>query len=244
MVNRKEWIRNKKESMSPFRWKVMTVGLPLYIVLSLLLIAVFVRQASAEKVEAVAVIVWLACLVFVNIGMAFLSMRLTKEDGKFEMQRFSYLFEKELLFEEEQLIVADEELAYTLEKEGVKLEFPDEGAGQVFDEARENVFFIPWERAELALASQSVRRHVYLAVAVFSMDEDMVPFFIPLDEKVCAFMKKNGLDKKMDGNWTYLTYNPEDAFKQLVTKGRITKMYNKKTGKMFVNEAGEFLDNE
>ncbi len=243
-MNKNERMRKKKESMSPFRWKVMTVGLPLYALLSFLLITVFVLLLAAENVEAIAVIVWIGCLVFVNAGMALLSIRLTKEDVKFEMQRFSYLFEKNISFEDERLIVVDGDLVYTLEESGVKMEFPDEGAGQVFDEARENVFYIPWERAELGLASQSVARRVYLAVAVFSMDEDMIPFFIPLDEKVVAFMRKIGLDQKMDHFWTYLMYNPENAFKQLVTKGRIVKMYNKKTGKMFMNEAGDFLGDE
>lgn len=243
-MNRKEWIRNKKDNTSPFRWKMMTVGLPLYVLFSLSLLVTFVWMILTEHVEAVAVIVWIGCLGFVNVGMVFLSMRLTKEDVKFEMQRFSYLFEKDIAFEDECLLIADGELTYTLEKEGVKLEFPDEGAGQVFDEARENVFYIPWERAEIGLASQSVRRRVYLAIAVFSMDEYMIPFFIPLDEKVFAFMRKIGLDQKMDHFWSYLLYNPENAFKQLVTKGRIVKMYNKKTGKIFVNEAGDFLGDE
>lgn len=230
-MDKKEWMRKKKESMSPFRWKMLTIGLPLYVLLSFLLIAVFVWLLAAESVEAIAVIVWIGCLVFVNVGMVILSLRATKEDVKFEMQRFSYLFEENVSFEDERLIIADEELVYTLEEGGVKMEFPDEGAGQVFDEARENVFYIPWERAELGLASQSVSRRVYLAIAVFSMDEDMIPFFIPLDEKVFAFMRKIGLDQKMDHFWSYLMYNPENAFKQLVTKGRIVKMYNKKTGK-------------
>lgn len=243
-MDKKERMRKKKESMSSFRWKVMTVGLPIYVVLSFLLIAVFVWLLAAESVEAIAVIIWIGCLVLVNVGMAILSLRVTKEDVKFEMQRFSYLFEENISFEDERLIVADEDLVYTLEESGVKMEFPDEGAGQVFDEARENVFYIPWERAELGLASQSVARRVYLAVAVFSMDEDMIPFFIPLDEKVFAFMRKIGLDQKMDHFWSYLMYNPENAFKQLVTKGRIVKMYNKKTGKMFMNEAGDFLGDE
>lgn len=243
-MNKRERMQKKKESMSSFRWKLMTVGLPIYVLLSFLLIAVFVWLLAAESVEAIAVIIWIGCLVFVNVGMAILSLRVTKEDVKFEMQRFSYLFEENISFEDERLIVADEDLVYTLEGSRVKMEFPDEGAGQVFDEARENVFYIPWERAELGLASQSVARRVYLAVAVFSMDEDMIPFFIPLDEKVFAFMRKIGLDQKMDHFWSYLMYNPENAFKQLVTKGRIVKMYNKKTGKMFMNEAGDFLGDE
>lgn len=241
----KEKREQRKASMSPFRWKILTVGLPLYVLLLLFPAPIIIGLLAAKNDAGIIVAyAWIPWMVLVNVAAFVLLALATKVDVKIEMERFSYLFKEPEPFEEESLTVTDEDLVYTLDKDGVQLEFPDEEAGQVFDEAKENVFYIPWERAEFALASQSINRRVYLAIAVFAMDDDLVPFFIPLDEKVFAFMKKTGLDKKMDGNWTYLTYNPENAFKQLVTKGRIVKMYNKKTGKLFVDGRGNFIGDE
>lgn len=231
--------------MSSFRWKILTVGIPLYVLILLFPAPIILGLlAVGNDAGIIVAIAWIPWMVLVNVAAFVLLALATKVDVKIEMERFSYLFNEPKPCEEESLTVTDEDLVYTLEKDGVQLEIPDEEAGQVFDEARENVFYIPWERAELVLATQSVYRRVYLAIAVFAMDDDLIPFFIPLDEKVFAFMKKTGLDKKMDGNWTYLLYNPENAFKQLVTKGRIVKMYNKKTGKLFVDGQGNFLGDE
>ncbi len=242
----KEYVKKMKENMSPFRWKMMTVGEP--IMLGVLfapgVVALLLFAFGLETAGFYATIVWIGLMVLEIIGaLVFLLPWLNKQDVKIEMERSAYLFKEPKPFHEDSLTIVDEDLIYTLDKEGVKLEIPGEEGEQVFDEAKNNVFYIAWERAELHLASQAISRRMYLAMCVFDIDADeQLPFFIPIDEDVYAFMKKHGLDKKMDGYWQYLTYNPEDAVKQILLQGHIVRFYDRKTGKR-IDFNGDFYKN-
>ena len=68
---------------------------------------------------------------------------------------------------------------------------------------------------------------------------------MPMSEELFSAIKGFGLDDNIDdGNWTYLFYNPEDAFRQILKKGRIITMRNKKNGEIFVNKNGDFIGEE
>ena len=241
----KERIRRNKEIMSPLRRTINYTVIPIWLLIYILPLAVVIPLMIIDEEKYF--FVFVACMVWwvfwLILPLALLPF-LTKKETQIELECYNYLFQDPKEVMDEPLVVVDEELTYYLEKDGARMEFPAEEGEQVFDEAKENVFYIPWERAEVALATQSHLRRVYIALAVFPMDEDAPPFFIPLNEDVYAFIKKMELDKQLGADWTYLLYNPQDAFEQILTKGRILKMRNKKTGKIFVDAQGDFIGDE
>ena len=220
--------------MNPLRRKFINIALPIYLAVSMLpLVAAFPLMILEEGKYAVLV----ACLWFVwfllsSAGMLYASARMSVKEADAERAHYGYLFQ-EPAKAKDVLIVPDEELCYTLDKDGVRLEIPSEGGEQVFDELNENAFYVAWERADFVLATQSYMRRVYLAFAVLSLDFDAPPFFVPLNEEVYAFIKEKGFDKKLGADWEYLRYNPEEAFKQILLRGRIVKYLDKKDGEPF-----------
>ncbi len=233
--------------MSPFRWKILTVGMPVYVAILLIPgILSIILLALENDVGLIMGYVWFGWMIVVNIAVFILLALATKVDVKIEMERYKHLFEPPKTLSDEPITVLDEELTYTLDERGAKLEIPVLEGEQVFDEAQENVFHLDWTRAELALATQVEYRHVYIALAVLptEFDEGSMPFFIPMTEDVFAFIKKMGFEDRVGSDWDYLFYNPEDAFKQLVKYGRIVKLRNKKTGKVFVDSQGNFIGDE
>ena len=231
--------------MSPLRWKFNHAIMPIWAAtLFLPLLAVIPLMILDQEKYFFVFIVWMAW-----IGIAFIAMLCTipfmnKKETQIELERYGYLFKEPKFIESNTVTVNDEGIIYTLDRDGAHMEFPMEEGEQVFDEAKENVFYIPWERAELALATQTYLRRIHIAVAVFSLDMDAPPFFVPLTEEVFSMIKMLHLDNKLGGEWAYLFYNPQDAFKQILTKGRIIKMRNKKTGKLFVDAQGNFIGDE
>ena len=241
----KEIIQREKELMSSFRWKLNYRIIPIFLVSWLLPLLAMIPLMSIDEERYtplfIGVMIWVG-LVFV--GMIAMLPWITKKETQIELERYNFLFKDPKILEEDKIIVPDEELVYTLDKEGVYMEIPAESEGQVFDENKENLFYIPWDRGEFALATQAHLHRVYIALAVFSLDREMLPFFIPLTEESYALIKSVGIDKQLGGEWAYLFYNPEDAFKQILAKGRIVTMRNKKTGKAFVDAQGNFIGNE
>ena len=71
------------------------------------------------------------------------------------------------------------------------------------------------------------------------MDMDAPPFFIPFNEELYAFIKEKELDKRLGEDWEYLHYNPEEAFKQFLLRGRIVKYRDKKDGEPFRDKPEE-----
>ena len=80
------------------------------------------------------------------------------------------------------------------------------------------------------VAGRSVNAEAY--------EEEM--FFLPVTADLYAAVAHFGLEDKMSAEWFYIQSNPQDAFKQILAKGYIGKMYDPKTGEMFADEDGNF----
>ena len=227
---KKEW-----EEYNPIRRKMIGLGLPLYFLMAFAPLFAMIPLMDIEEGKYAVLVgcLYLGWFFLLSTGMFIFTFWVNRKEIEIESARYNYFFkepEKEPL---NRIVVLDEELTYTLDDEGVRLEFPVEGGGQVFDEFVENAFYIPWERADFQLATQTHLKRIYFAVGVFSLDMDAPPFFIPLDEDVYAFMKKKCFDKALGDDWEYLHYNPKDAFGQIYKKGWIAKYRDKKNGEPF-----------
>ncbi len=221
--------KRKKKIMTPFRWRILNLGIPAYVVTLLFPALIGMGLlAAGNDVGLVVCGAWFGWMVVVNIAAFVLLALATRVDVKNEMERYHYLFKAPKALSGEPVTVLEESLIYTLTDECARLEIPALEGEQVFDEVQENVFHIPWDRAETAFASQVEYRHVYIALAVFPLDEDVPPFFIPITEDVFAFIKRMGLENKIGDDWDYLFRDPQDAFKQLVKWGRIIKIKDKR----------------
>ena len=247
----REILQQEKEMMTPFRRRVNWWILIGYIVWLSLLIIVVPLMIIDENKNAVFMFIWLGLgLVYMGV-LIFLNPRIIQKETEIELQGFSYLFTEPKPLEGDSVTIEEEDILYTLTKEGVRVEIPEkvllqngEYTGQVFDEVKENVFFLRWADTEIFLATQQQARRVRLALAIFSTDPALedATLFVPISEKIFYAVKAFGLEERIkDGSWDYLFYNPQDAFKQIITKGRILTMRNKKTGKLFVDKQGNFI---
>ena len=123
-------------------------------------------------------------------------------------------------------------------------------AEQVFDEAKENEYFIPWSDTEIALASDNFARRVRLAFAVIDVSKrsvygDYVPqeyevHFLPLEEELLAFLRKNGLEYKVSVEWRYILAQPKDAFRQILARGYVRTLIDE-NGKRVKRENADHL---
>ena len=156
---------------------------------------------------------------------------------------FAYLWQKDFA-DGEEFETVDEEtgIAYTVQKDGLKIVFPvPEGYVQVFDEAPDNIEFLPWSSTRLALATCNTYFFARLALAVLDVRTALMegdgetsyeePFFVPVDERLVRAIKSFGLEEKTCENWAYLFYNPDDALRQIYKRGYIRVMRDRKTGK-------------
>lgn len=249
-------MHNTPQPLSPIRKKFCRIFLPIWCtaaIVPLIVICVLMAVYGEEKYEPYMVI-WAVCVL--GSGLTCMAIFLPwinrKETVQRELQRFGYLFKepKPLTENEVQIQVEFYGLTYTLTKDGVlvKWEKTEQDGEQVFDEVQENRRFLPWNEVELSLATQKGRYCVHIALAIlFDQTADHASgtaYFIPMHEKlyqaVCAFDLKD----KLDSGWAYIFYNPEDAFNQIMKRGRILVMRNKKTGKIFVDKNGNFLGDE
>lgn len=239
-MKRNERSKSERDQMNPLRKKFINIALPTYLAVSMVpLAAAFPLMILEDGKYAVLIAcLWAVWFALSSAGMLYASARMSVKEAEGERARYAYLFQ-EPIKAKDVLTVPDEELCYTLDKDGVRLEIPGEEGEQVFDELNENAFYVSWERADFAFATQSYMRRVYLAFAVFSIDLDAPPFFIPFNEEVYAFIKKKGFDKKLEEDWEYLFYDPEEAFKQILLRGRIVKYRDKKDGEPFRDKPKE-----
>jgi len=247
---------NKKQSpLSPIRKKFLCIFLPVWCtatLVPLIVICVLAAIHGEEKYEP-HILIWTACTL--GTGLTCLGIFLPwinrKEALERELDRYSYLWKDPKPLTENEVKIQDENagMTYTLTQEGIAAEWEQDGEAeeQVFDEVQENRLFLPWEQAELLFASQKGFYCVHIALAVVpGSTAEAEEFFslIPMEEKlfqaICAF----GLKEKLDGQWQYLFYNPQDAVKQIMKRGRILEMRNKKTGKLFVDKHGNFLGDQ
>lgn len=250
----REALKQEKAEMSPLRWKFNYTVLPIYLALVLLpCIPVLILMGIDEEKFLPVLIVWACVFVVLTVAMLCAIPLMTKKETKIELERYGYMFKEPLPLTEENVKIngtLGDDLTYILTKDGVTAEWQEEQQeeGQVFDEMKENLHFVPWKEATFALATQSRLRRVHIAVAVlFEESEDGMEgcaYFLPMTEELFAAIHAFGLQDKLGSDWDYLLYNPEDAFKQILTKGRIITMRNKKTGKLFVNKYGEFIGDE
>jgi hypothetical protein len=105
---------------------------------------------------------------------------------------------------------------------------------QVFDEVKENEFFLPWDDVEIALATDNYARRVRFAFAVIdvskqSADGGYIPtekdvHFLPLEEELIGFARKFGIESKVSVEWRYIRMHPRDAFRQIMERGYIATM--------------------
>lgn len=240
-MSKKTLFAEMKKEMPRGRFVYLTLVLPLYalLVLGAAIAAIFLMDTGEQNgvpVLAIFLAFALVCTVIV-IAWHFALKAKAKER---ELARYAYLLNTPQPFEEETLAVGsveEEGVCYTLSKEGIKAEWAlEEGEEQVFDEVQENAFFAAWQDTEFALASQSRWDRVYLALAVIPFDpsgeeEFLPPMILPMDEKLYAAMHAFGLQDKLEADWAYLQYNPQNAFKQILRYGYVKRLYNRDTGK-------------
>ena len=244
---------DKFQPLSPIRKKFLCIFLPIWCtatLIPLIVICVLMAMHGEEKYEP-HILIWTAFTLgtgLICLGI-FLPWLNRKECLERELKRFAYLFKdpKPLTETEVKIQVEFVGITYTLTQEGLTAEWEqkEEEGGQVFDEVQENCQFIPWNEAEFLLGTQKGFYCVHIALGIVSTDPNKDgAYIIPMQEKlfqaICAF----GLKEKLDGQWQYLFYNPQDAFKQILKRGRILEMRNKKTGKIFVDKHGNFFGDQ
>ncbi len=235
----------EKEQMHPLRWKILYIGLPLYFLLGFgvsiggILVDVFVL--GAEEGPGLLTFIVVGLFIICSTMLLIFSSKVTKMEVRAEMQTFAYLFKEPTPLESETFVEKIDEIGvtYTLDKNGVRIEWEAEEGEQVFDEVQENRISLSWDEVDLCLATQAIFRRAQLALAIVPRTNP-VAFILPMNEKVYAAMHTFELMDKTAADWAYLHYNPQDAFRQIILHGRILTMRNKKTGKKFVNENGEF----
>ncbi len=243
----KEQIQFEKQQMHPWRWRLIYIGVPLYLFLALggcvAAVLVDVFALGAADGPGILTFVGIGWFILLSVATILLSSFITKVELKREMERYGYLLSEPAPLTGETVKINEVDgVSYTFEKGGITFEWEAEEGGQVFDEMRENLIFVPWEDADLCLATQNAFRRVHIALAIAPHDPEAEggAFIIPMSEEVYSAMHAFGLMERTSADWAYLRYNPQDAFKQILAVGRILKMRDRKTGKVFVDETGEF----
>lgn len=233
-------IKLEKQQMHPLRWKLVYIGAPLYLLLGLgltiggILVDVFVL--GAEEGPGLLTFIVLGLFVISSVLLLVSSAKITKMEVRDELQNFAYLFQTPTPLESETLVEKIDEIGvvYTLDKNGVRIEWEAQEGEQVFDEVQENHLSFEWHEVDLCLATQTICRRAQLALAIVPRTNP-VAFILPMNENVHKAMHAFNLMEKTTEDWAYLTYNPQDAFKQIIWCGRIVKMRNKKTGKKILD---------
>lgn len=239
-------------TMSPVRKKFLKIFLPIWLIATVVPLIIFsILAAKNEEKYEIYLIVSCFAILFVGLGcLAYFLPKLAKKEAQYEqMEHYGYLFRDPLPLNEEKTVCIESELArYILTQEGVREIATDKiEKEEIFEEIEGNGLFIAWDTAGLFLATQTYKQRVHLALAIFSQEPEAngAYMILPMSEKLFSAIKGFGLDDSIDdGNWTYLFYNPEDAFRQILKKGRIYEMRNKKTGKIFVDKNGYFLGDQ
>ena len=226
--------KREREETNPIRYKMNHYGNPIFftLIVAALLSIAFVGELADNEL-------W--CLLPAGLAVALLvtlvavSETVRKIELKTELKRWGCLFKTEIPFDGELLKTDDPEtgLEYELTPKGMKVILPIQGE-QVFDEAQENEYFIPWDDIEIAVATDNFARRVRFAFAAIdvsrqSVDGEYIPsewdvHFLPLEEELIGFVRKFGLEEKLSVEWRYLQKQPRDAFRQILEKGHIATM--------------------
>lgn len=239
--------------MSPIRKKLIKIFLPIWLpIASAFIIGIFVWMAVGKEEQVLFILLYCVfTLSFALLPLCFLPWLNRKETQYILSTQYAYLMQDSWA-DAEEFETEDVEtgIVYTVQKDGLKIVFPiPDGHENVFDEAPENVEFLPWDRARFALATSNVRTQVKMALAVLDvstvqMEEDgatsyVTPFFVPLDERLVRAIKGLELEEKTDDGWAYLFYNTQDAIGQIQAHGYIKVLRDKQTGKRLSEEDWE-----
>lgn len=246
----KERLAEANEMMSPFRKKINYIAIPAYLITLVCSLAAALPWVFIDEKKYYPVMIVWACLAVVSILVwVLLDSWFDKKETEIELERWGFLFKKPKKTEMESFCVdGDGGIRYTLTKDGITAECQaEEEQPQVFEEANENLMFLPWDTVELALATQTAYRRVYLAIAVLYEDPSGAGdgvLILPLTETLFTALRALGLQDRLSGDWGYLFYNPEHAFRQILARGRIIQIVDKKTGKPFADKNGNFTGEE
>jgi hypothetical protein len=238
----KQIIAKEKQEMSPIRFQMNYVLLPVYLAVVLLSITAIVSIGIASEDNA-ALIPWviLPLGVFVAATVTILAIGgfVVKKEIEIECERWKFVWEDKEPFEGDELETVDVEtgIKFSVDQCGVKIIFPQK-TETVFAEVEENVKYVPWEDARLILATDNYLRRVRLAIAMAdvsarSVDGEYEPtiddvYFLPLCPNLSALVRTFGVEERIAPEWHYLQYNPRDAVKQILSRGYIRKMKAKK----------------
>ena len=240
----KEILEEEKKIMSPLRWKMNSTIVPLYLSIIFLPLLIVIPLMTVDEVKYFPVfIAYMVVFVLASVGILATIPWMNKKETEIELERFGYLFHPAKPIEGEKVQVVDEDVIYTLSKDGIHIKVPVQ-TEKVFEEANEDSFFFDWREVELALATQSHLRRVHLALAVFDRSMEVPPFFIPMSEELFSAIQAFDLQDKIGVEWLYVQYNPKDAFKQILTRGRILKMRDRKTGKVLTEKQLDCMGEE
>lgn len=233
----------ERELISPFRKKINCVFLPIYLGVFLAFTAVttILMCVDENKYFPVA-LAWAIFFALWGLSLLFIVPWINRTERDIELQRYAWLFNSPAPLEKEsvEISVPEDEITYTLTKDGMRAEWEQQGE-QVFDDMRENLHFVPWEEAEFTLASRTVSRRVQFALAVLFEVEGMPTggeekayggYLLPIDEEVYKAIFAFGLEDKMPIEWRYIRYNPKDAFMQILLKGMMDDFHDVTTGKV------------
>ena len=239
--------------MTPLRYRFNHVVMPIYVAamaaLTVVMIIVF-EAVTPEEWGLLPAGLTMAVLLCMFLHGIFLQ----RKELKIELDRWAYLFQKDVAFEGETLETDDPETgnAYVLSQKGVKVILPIQGE-QVFVETKDNEYFLPWSDLEMVIATDNFARRVRLAIALIdvsrrSIDGGYVPsesevHFLPLEEELIGVVRKFGLEAKLSVEWRYIQAQPKDAFKQILGKGYIRTLLDEK-GKRIKREKADDLYKE
>ena len=245
----KETKKREREEMNPVRYTMKYLWFPMVILLSAaalvaaVLVGIFVKP-------------WLWCLlpsgvaVALLVGLIVVDAVVKRRELETELSRWAYLFQSED-YPLDMIETEDPEtgIQYILTEKGLRYVLPIE-CQQVFDEVKENEFFLPWSDVEVVVASDNFARRVRLAFAVVdvskrSVDGEYMPsysevHFLPMEQEMVAFLRKYGLDKRLSVEWRYIQIQPKDAFKQILSRGYIRTLLDK-NGKRVRRERADDL---
>lgn len=246
----REMRKREREEMNPIRYKMNHYGNPIFF--ALILAALFAIAVLGTRAENECWALLPAGLLVLLLGaLLAVSESVKKKEVETELKRWGYLFKKEIPFDGETLKTDDPEtgIEYELSPKGIKVILPIKGE-QVFDEAQENEFFIPWDDIEIAVATDNFARRVRFAFAAIdvskqSVDGEYIPteqevHFLPLEEELIGFVQKFGLENKLSVEWRYLQKYPRDAFCQIMEKGHVATLIDE-NGKRVKREKADGL---
>ena len=245
-MTRKEIVKLEKENTHPLRWKMITLGVPLYVLLAIfgtaaaVLVDVFVM--GSEESPGWLSFVGIGWFVVLSVFLVLLSERITKLEMREALQQYAYLFESPTPITEEKILPEglDEGIYCALTKEGFYVRTEEKCDGQVFDEVSEDTFFVDWAHADYFLVTQNMYHRVHIGLAVVLPDDAEERFFVvPMQKKVYDGLYAFAMNEKIARDLAFLRFNLPFAFKHILATGTVLKQRDPKTKKKITIENEE-----